>query len=656
MDKNLPAPTITTIFTYQAIHCDQQMNDKYQDFLNKLQNASELERDWLVMEFSLQNLSEILRQAVWAAAIPHWFDHAYLNAVLGFQLKDEYFSALTELSFVEVFPERGFNVHERSRNLLLGYLWKNNKARYQKLSKQAAAFCKKQDQTTAAWRVETLYHGLLANHATAKDGFIEQGLNWLNSFQFDNLEHLTQVVLVAVNSEKVSGEAAAWAAFLQARIDILYSRYSSARDFLQQALKQKNNKFLISNCIKSLGEIHGLLAEYDQARYCYQQALSIYRQNKSRSGEAGCIRALADIHGILSEHSLARDCYQQALTIYQREKDPGGEANCIQGLGEMDSFLGEYSQAQDRFQQALIINRQIRNFLGVASCIQGLGFVSRCLVEYGQAQDYYQQALTIYQQFKDPLGEANCLQGLGDVSRNLAEYDRAQDYYQQALTIHQQIKDRLGEANCLGGLGLLHGAQQQIELAATTFDQVAQLYDEIGNKNSKAFCISNLGAIYLDQKQFGSALMAFNQSIEIFPHVSSYLNRSTLHMKMEDYPSAQADIKQAELICTNSVYVLLIKAQHALWQQQARQAVELSQQALAQRPADGNFRAFFAITLLADGQTQLAYTEMEQALTAIYQKHDFDYLLDALNKVEKIYGHLADVDALREQILERYQK
>ncbi|MGZ8182833.1 MAG: tetratricopeptide repeat protein [Methylobacter sp.] len=655
MDKNLSAPIITTIFTYQAIHCDQQMNDKYQDFLNKLQNASESERDWLVMEFSLQNLSEVLRQAVWAAAIPHWFDHAYLNAVLGFPLKNEDFNALTELSFVEIFPERGFNVHERSRNQLLDYLWKNNKARYKKLSKQAAAYCKKQDQTTIAWRVETLYHGLLANHATAKESFIEQGLNWLNGFQYDNLEHLTQVVLAAVNSGKLSGEVATWAAFLQAQIDILYSRYSSARNFLQLALKQKSNKLFVSYCIKSLGEIHRLLAEYDPARHCYQQALSIFRQIKSRSGEAECIRALASIHRTLSEYSLARDCYQQALAIFQQEKASWGEANCIQGLGEMHSFLGKYSQAQECFQQALIINRKIGNFLGEASCIQYLGDVSRNLAEYSQAQDYYQQALMIYQRIKDLLGEANCIQGLGEVSKNLAEYDQAQDYYQQALTIHQQIKDRLGEANCLGCLGVLYGVQQ-IELAATTVDQAVQLYEEIGNKNSKSFCIGNLGVLYLHQKQFESALLAFNQAIEIFPHVTAYQNRSMLYMQMEDYPAAQADINQVELMDANSAYTSLIKAEYALWQQQTLQAVELSQQALAERPADGNVRAFFALTLLADGQAQLACTEMEQALTAIYQKHDFDYLLDTLDKSTRIYGYLAEVDALRGQILERYQK
>jgi tetratricopeptide (TPR) repeat protein len=553
------------------------MTDKYLSFLTRLQTTSESERDWLVMEFSLQNLSEVLRQAVWAAAIPHWFDHAYLNAVLGFPLKDQDFKALTELSFIEVYPERGFNVHERSRDLLLDYLWKNNKNRYQKLSKQAAAFCKKQDQTIATWRVETLYHGLLANNATAKKSFIDQGLHWNNSFKYDSLENLTRVVLAAVNTGQLNGEVTAWAAFLQARLDIIYSRYSSAQDFLQKALKQKNSLQLTANCFKYLGDVH--------------------------------------------------------------------------------YFQSDYHQAYDYYQKALPINQQIKNRLGEANCIRSLGDVHYSLAEYYQAKDRYQQALSIYQQLKDNLGKANSIFSLGCMYYALAEYDQARNFYQQALPIYQELKSCLGEANCIQRFGLIDGAELQTTLAVTNFQQAAQLFEVIGDKSSQASCFDDLATFYQRQKQLPSALAAFNQAIDIFPNqVLWYQNRAALYMEMEDYSAAEADIKHAEILGKNPTDTLLCKAELTLWQQQTPQAVELCQQALAQRPADGNFHAFFALTLLADGQAQLAYTEMEQALTAVYHKHDFDYLLDALDKVSRIYEDSVEVDALRELILNHYPK
>ncbi|MFA5017567.1 MAG: DUF2225 domain-containing protein [Methylobacter sp.] len=553
------------------------MNDKYQDFLSKLQNANESERDWFVMEFSLQNLSETLRQAVWAAAVPHWFDQDFLNAVLANPLKDSDFQVLTELSFVEVYPERGFNVHERSRNLLLTQLWATNKTRYQKLSKRAAAYCKKQDQNIAAWRVETLYHGLLASNSTAKDDFIKQSVDWHNRFQFDNLENLTKVVLEAVGSGKLIGDVAAWAAFWHAQLDNYYSRYSSAQDFLRQALNQTANNLLVANCIYSLGEAYRYLSKYDQARDSYQQALPIFRKIKSRLSEANCILALGQVH--------------------------------------------------------------------------------LALAEYGQARERYREALPIFQEVKSHLGEANCIIGLGDVHCSLAEYDQAHDRYQQALLIYQRIKNSLVEANCIHKLGCLYSAQQQTELAIVTLQQAAQLYEVIGNKHSKGHCFNSLATLYQRQKQFTSALSAYNQAIEIFPNDTGwYQNRADLYIKMDDYEKAETDIKQTETISADPVYTLLRKAELALWQQQTPQAIEFCQQALEQRPADGNFRSFFALTLLANGQTQAAYTEMEQALTAIYQQHDFDELLDYLNKLAKIYGHSADVDGLRELILKRCQK
>lgn len=594
------------------------MNDKYQDFLSKLQNADESERDWLVMEFSLQNLSEVLRQAIWAAAIPHWFDHAYLNGVLGFPLKDEDFNALIELSFVEVFPERGFNVHERSRNQLLDYLWKNNKGRYQKLSKRAATYSKKQDQNNTAWRVESLYHGLLADSPTAKQAFINQGDDWYGNSKYEKLEYLASVVLAAVYSGKLTGDCAGYAHAFQARVDNIYSRYESAKKHLYSALAQKiPNNQLKASCLNGLGRVYWHFSEFELALDYCQQALKIYQHLNNRLGEANCNRLLGDVHTHLNEYELARECYQQVLALYQ----------------------------------------QIKDFLGEGNCLLSLGYVHIQLAEYQQARNHYQQALALYQQIEEPLGEANCIYHLGNVHQRLAEYGQAQDCYSQALTIYRKINHRLGEANCLQDLGSLHGAQEQTELAVACFQQAAELYELMGDKYGKAICFDNLARLHQRQKQFEPALTAFNQAIDIFPDDANwYLSRAGLYLQLKDYEKADADIKLAETINKDSTYTLLCKAELALWQQQTSQAVEFCQQALEQRPADGNCRAFFALTLLANGQTQTAFTEMEQALTAIYEQHDFDDLLDSLDKLVKIYGHSTDVDALRARILNRCQK
>ncbi len=55
----------------------------YADLLARLQAAtSEEEKGWMLMEFSLNQLPPTVREAVWAAAIPHQFDRELLGTLL----------------------------------------------------------------------------------------------------------------------------------------------------------------------------------------------------------------------------------------------------------------------------------------------------------------------------------------------------------------------------------------------------------------------------------------------------------------------------------------------------------------------------------------------------------------------------------------------
>jgi hypothetical protein len=134
------------------------------DFLAEVQSARPEERAWLALEYALGSFDKPVREAVWAAAIPHWFDANFLGALMNESeatvlplLKN-----LVSLPFVEVFPGRGYNIHSASRELLLKRLWKNNRMRYREISRRAADFCLRQDQADTGWRAETIYHLLIA--------------------------------------------------------------------------------------------------------------------------------------------------------------------------------------------------------------------------------------------------------------------------------------------------------------------------------------------------------------------------------------------------------------------------------------------------------------------------------------------------------------
>src|SRR5262245_18492844 len=102
------------------------MND---DLLSKLVAAQrDEELEWLAMQFSLDSLAPEVHEAVWAAAIPHWFDVHFLVALLDKPETEtlSIFKQLLALSFIEPFQDRGYNIHERSRSLLLQRLWQRD--------------------------------------------------------------------------------------------------------------------------------------------------------------------------------------------------------------------------------------------------------------------------------------------------------------------------------------------------------------------------------------------------------------------------------------------------------------------------------------------------------------------------------------------------
>ena len=111
----------------------------YQELLEQLQACeSQEKRDWLSLRFSIAQLPKELQAAVRAAAVPRFFDRAFLNALLKQPLHDEFFAELLEQPYIEQYPGKNrYNVHERSRRLLQEKLWEEDEALYREISRRA---------------------------------------------------------------------------------------------------------------------------------------------------------------------------------------------------------------------------------------------------------------------------------------------------------------------------------------------------------------------------------------------------------------------------------------------------------------------------------------------------------------------------------------
>ena len=398
------------------------------DILARLQAAhSDAEREWVVMEWSLANLEPELREAVWAAAIPHWFDLDYLAALLDrpAEAVRPIYQRLITLSYVEVFPGRGHNVHERTRNLLLDRLWDDDRERYLVLSQRAAVFCAQRDQDETGWRVETIYHRLIVEPEAGASDLQNMGWTWQNSpnFAYDKVEAMARAGREHLDAGRLSGRPAGWTLFWEAHLDKIYSRNHAAKEkLLAIDIPADQDMWLAADSIKALGDVHVRLSEYAAARARYEEAQPIYRAIGDRLGEANCIQALGDVHVMLSEYAAARARYEEAQGSYRAIGARLGEANCIQALGDVHVRLSEYPEARARYEEAQGIYRAIGDRLGEANCIKALGDVSLEERDETAALAAYQEAFERYMALGLPYAAG------GVLASQTSIYDRRKEY------------------------------------------------------------------------------------------------------------------------------------------------------------------------------------------------------------------------------------
>ena len=479
-------------------------SDLYKNLLDQLQAcATQEERDWLALRFTLEQLPEPLRAAVQAAAVPRFFDCAFLNALLDQPLDEAQFAELTGLSYIEPYPGEGrFNVHERSRKLLQEKLWQEDEALYREISRRAFAYCKQQDQNNLTWRIETIYHQLVAEPDKGAIVLNNTCVDWMNPphFAYNKAESLLLSVREHVELKRFSEKAAQYFLLNQAKVDIRYSRYHEAKEVFRQVdvAASKDDKYLIINRLECLGKAHYLLSEVIEAQQYFKEALQLYKERGDSLQQANCLYYLGKVHAILFDFKQARRYYEKSLQL-----SPHNQlitANNLFGIGEVLLHLSKYKQSRSHFRRALKLYQKIGERIGESHCIRYLGEVHFAYSEFQEAQQRVEEALQLYRKIDERRGEASCFQAFGELSVKTGDFLAAKQYYEQALALIEHIHCPEGVAECWEGFAKLHQAQNQLPQAEEYWQKAADMYRQLAMPLRAEHCLEQLRQMK-EQKQ-----------------------------------------------------------------------------------------------------------------------------------------------------------
>ena len=344
------------------------------DILQRLMAAqTEEERRWIATESLLESLPKEVKSALWAVAIPHWFNVEILAALCP-ELADraeEIYRQLQTISCVEVFPERGHNVHELTRNQLLERLWKDSPERFRELSDRAAVYFAQTNRPEN--QIEWIYHLAVANPDRCINELSDLANAWQNAFRRAELDSLIAFLQMQIRANRTTVAVKAETIYWDGKIK---SRFYQAKEALER----------------------------------YEAALAFYREIGARLGEANTLQAIGDVLQFLDRRTEALERYEAALAFYREIGDHLGEANTLQsiaileedpviGLASSQTALNLYIEIGDKYSQARNLNYFTSNIqlkLGQkAEAISSLTLASKLAQEinYQPMVDYANQKI-----------------------------------------------------------------------------------------------------------------------------------------------------------------------------------------------------------------------------------------------------------------------
>lgn len=301
--------------------------------LEAIESAEERER--LVLQIRLESLSPQVRDALQAVAIPHWFDLLFLAALLNKPPESCHaiFDSLTRLSMVESCPGRGYNVHERSRFLLLEEVGRESRDQLLQLSQRAAIHCGHYASDEEIWQIEMIYHLLIADPALGLEAFRKAAQRWHSDT--DNSHELLDVVARVVREHREAGrlerQACAWSFYWDGKLDQIYnsneakSHFARAREFAGQDLQ------LDAEVALELGKFY----PFEEAYSLYREALGKFQQLDDKAGIASVQFAMGSSADESNGWESARPYYEKALSLYEQIGDQKGREKSLSRLGRL---------------------------------------------------------------------------------------------------------------------------------------------------------------------------------------------------------------------------------------------------------------------------------------------------------------------------------
>ena len=271
----------------------------------------------------------------------------------------------------------------------------------------------------------------------------------------------------------------------------------------------------IARTLISLGALAKLQGEKVQALAYYQEVLAPYQAGSGGGVEASVGRQLGEVYGLLGEWQRAIEHTRQAWQFWHDNGDRVAEAETLSDLGAIYREMGDGEQALAVYEQATQLYRVVGHREGEAKTLAYAGAALHSLDKKSQARERIQEAVKLYREMGMPNGEAFALKLLAAVHEAQGEFAPAQAAYSRALSLSRAGEDRWLEGELLAALGAHHAARKEPAKAIEIYEQALALCRRLGARSREAEALVGMGAAYAAAGQRQKALELHQQALEL---------------------------------------------------------------------------------------------------------------------------------------------
>ena len=311
----------------------------------------------------------------------------------------------------------------------------------------------------------------------------------------------------------------------------------------------------VINAYGYIGTVHHSLGDLQQAKECYNRALTIgmKKLGPEHVDVAESYNNLGSVHYGLGDLQQSKECHNRALTIRLKKLEPEhlDVATSYKDLSYVLDRLGDLQQAKECANCALDIRLKKLGpeHVDVAEGYNDLGIVHHNLGDLQQAKECHDRALTIYLKKLGPehVDVACSYNNLGTLHHGLGDLQQAKEFHDRALTIRLKKlgPEHVHVANCYSNLGTVHHGLGDLQQAKEFHDRALTIrLKKLGPEHvDVANSYNNLGVWHHDLGDLQQAKECHDRALAIglkklgpeHVHVAdSYNNLGFVHYDLGD--------------------------------------------------------------------------------------------------------------------------